>query len=399
MDVCSTVTIEKLVYGGAGLGRIEGRVVLAPFVLPGETTRVEVRRERPGMLEASLVEVLAPSPHRVAPVCPYFGRCGGCAYQHASYEFQLDQKRAILVEALRRVGKIRAPDRIEVIAGPPWEYRNRSQFHLAGGRIGYLEAGSHRLCPVDHCPISSPRINEALQALREMMEEPRFPRFVRSIELFTNETDLQLNVLETGRPPAREFFDWCAERIPGAGAAALDYAAAGATFRVGYRSFFQVNRLLIDRLAEAALEDAEGGSAVDLYGGVGLFSIGLARRFATVAAVESSASAHRDLEFNAAREGVAIEARRTAAAGFLAGLEKAPDFVLADPPRAGLGAQVVKELLRLGPPRLTIVSCDPTTLARDLAALLGRGYRIEKLVLIDLFPQTYHLEAVAQLRR
>src|SRR5690348_148946 len=153
------VTVEKLVYGGEGLGRVDGRVVLAPFVLPGERIRAQPEREKPGLVRARVLEVLQPAPERVAPLCPYFGRCGGCHYQHAPYELQLAAKLEILREELRRVGKIEPPADIAVIAREPWGYRNRVQLHIEGGRLGYWEARSHKLCPIDQCPVSSPRLN------------------------------------------------------------------------------------------------------------------------------------------------------------------------------------------------------------------------------------------------
>jgi 23S rRNA (uracil1939-C5)-methyltransferase len=395
----SEIAIEKLVYGGRGLARTDGRVTLVPFVLPGERVRVRVESERRGVREARLLEVIEPAPGRTEPPCPCFFRCGGCHYQHAHYETQIEQKVAILREALARIGKIQAPEEIRAISGEPWGYRNRTQFHLAGGEIGFFGFGSRHLVPVDRCPISSPRINQALLALRSMQAERRFPGFVRSIELFTNELDVQLNVIEAGQPVSKRFFDWCAEKIPGYAADAIDYAASSATYRVRHRSFFQVNRHLVDALVETALEGAEGsGLALDLYSGVGLFAIPLARRFAKVVAAESSASASGDCAFNAERAGVRVEARRQAVEAFLEEAEETPDFVLADPPRAGLGPTVVRHLLRLKPPRLTIVACDPATLARDLAALGAGGYRVERLALVDLFPQTFHVESIADLR-
>ncbi|MGO9095796.1 MAG: class I SAM-dependent RNA methyltransferase [Bryobacteraceae bacterium] len=390
------VTIEKLVYGGCGLARIGGRVVLAPFVLPGETARVRVDEKG---FQADLEEVVTPAAGRADPSCPFYERCGGCHYQQAVYELELEQKQAILREVLRRVGKIEAPEEIRAIGGPPLEYRNRAQFHLAGGEIGYYAHGSRRLVPVDRCPISSPKINQALAALREMLPERRFPRFVRSLELFTNETEVQLNVLETGQPVAQRFFDWCAERVPGFTGGAIEYPLRQDLYRVRGRSFFQVNRFLIEQMVDCALEGAGGGTALDLYAGVGLFSLPLARRFAAVTAVESSGNAAGDLEFNAARAGLAITVRQQAVEEFLAALDQAPDFVLADPPRTGLGKAVVRELLRLRPARLVVVACDPATLARDLGALTGGGYAIERMTLIDLFPRTFHIEAVVGLSR
>lgn len=388
--------MEKLVYGGDGLARVDGRVVFAPFVLPGERARVRAEQEKPGMVKAATEAVLEPSAERVAAPCPYFGRCGGCHYQHAAYEFQLAAKRQILVEELRRLGKIEAPAEIETVAGEPWGYRNRAQLHVENGRLGYREARSHKLCSIDRCPISSPKLNEAIAKLVGMLRDRRWPRFVRGIELFTDERQLQLNVTETERPVARRFFEWCAEEIPGVVANTLDYDGR---FRVSRNSFFQVNRFLLDRLVETAIGGASGETALDLYSGVGLFTLALAPNFGRVAAVESGSTAVRDLLFNAERGGMGnVSANVATAESWLEKLETAPDLVVLDPPRAGLGKVVVGRLAVLKPRAVTIVSCDPATLARDLAGLLAAGYRVEKMALVDLFPQTYHLETVVRLQ-
>jgi 23S rRNA (uracil1939-C5)-methyltransferase len=389
------VTVEKLVYGGDALARLNGQVTLTPFALPGERISAAAEREKPGLIHARTLAVLDPSPQRVAPRCPYFGRCGGCHYQHAGYEFQLEAKRAILAEELRRVGKSEPPEEITVVAADPWGYRNRAQLHIENGRIGYREARSHKLCAIESCPIASPKINQTIGALAGMLRDSRWPRFLRSVEIFTDERQVQLNVLETERPVARRFFDWCAETIPGLVPGALDYQDR---FRVSRNAFFQVNRCLADKLVEIALEGAGGETALDVYAGMGLFSLDLARRFRQAAAVESGAAAAGDLAFNAERAGLAnLRVERRTAEAYLDALERAPDFVLLDPPRAGLGKAVVQRLIDLRPLAVTIVACDPATLARDLAALLGAGYRIEKMTLVDLFPQTYHLETVVRL--
>lgn len=370
--------IEKWVYGGDGLARLDGRVALVPFVLPAELARVAVGKD----VRAELIEIVEPSPDRVAPPCPIFARCGGCHYQHAPYEYQLARKVEILREQLRRVGKIDFQGEIETISGPPLGYRNRSQFHIENGKIGYLAARSHDLIPVTgDCPISSPRVNQALALLRERLNDPKFPRFVHQIEIFSNETEIQINAIETDRPVARSFYDWMGS------VNALNYAG----FRVSPRSFFQVNRFLIDQLALSALEGKHGRTALDLYAGAGLFARTMKEEFEEVTAVESGASAVRDLEVNV--PGIRIEHVRVE--DHLSKLDCAPDFVLADPPRSGLGKIVATHLNRLAPPRMTIVSCDPATLARDLA-VLGK-YKIDRLTLIDLFPHTYHLETIVHL--
>ena len=389
--------MEKLVYGGDGLGRIDGRVVFAPFVLPGERIRARAEQEKPGLVRARMLEVLDAAPDRVAAPCPVFGVCGGCHYQHAPYEFQLEVKRRILREELRRLGKIDAPAEIATVSGEPFRYRNRVQLHVEGTQIGYREARSHKLVAVGGCPVASPKIEEAIGALHRMTRDGRWPRFMRSLEIFTDERHVQINVLETERPVARRFFEWCAAEIEGVVEGALDYRGE---FRVSSNSFFQVNRFLVDRLVESALAHAEGETATDLYAGVGLMSMPLARRFREVTAIESGAGAVRDLWFNAERAGLGnIRGLQQTAEEHLAQLARAPDFMLADPPRAGLGKAVVKRLCELKPRHLVIVACDPSTLARDLAGLLTAGYRVERMALVDLFPQTYHLETIVELKQ
>lgn len=394
------VKIEKWVYGGSGLTRTEQGVVLVPFAMPGEIVQLADVKRRAGVAEGRVAGIVEPSPHRIEPRCPVFGRCGGCHYQMAPYEFQVEAKLAILREVFARVGRIPAPEPVRAVTGEPWGYRNRSQFHFGKHTLGYKMAGSDKVVDVEQCPVSAPELNAALKALRAARRDRRFPRFLQQVELFTNGSRTMVNVLETteGRGVARGFFAWLAERIPGAADGELFYEACGERFRVSHRSFFQVNRFLIEPLVECALEGAAGDEALELYAGVGLFTVPLARRTARVTAVESDGSAARDLEFNLAAAGVRAEARRMQAGQYLTSLTKTPDFVLADPPRAGLGKRVVQELIRLRPPRLHLVSCDPATLARDVAALCGAGYAFESLVLVDLFPQTYHIEAVARLR-
>jgi 23S rRNA (uracil1939-C5)-methyltransferase len=387
-----TITIEKLVYGGDGLARIDGEVVLTPFVLPGEKAEIEREPSRSGAARGRLVQLIEPAAERVKPECPYFERCGGCHYQHAAYEAQVAAKRAILAETLARVGKISGIPEIRAISSEPYGYRNRIQLHFMNGRIGYRELRSHKLCAVEVCPISSPRLDECIRALNRMVRDRAWPDFLRTAELFTNETDVQLNVIETQRPLAKRFFDWCARELPGYTPGAIDYDG----FRVSYGSFFQVNRFLIRQLVDEVTAGVSGRFVVDLYAGVGLFTVALAKSFERVIAVESGSGAVRDLEANAARAGIKVEAAIESVDVYLHKLTESPDCVLADPPRTGLGRAVVKRLVEIRPRELTIVACDPATLARDARLLLDAGYRLAGLTVVDLFPQTYHIETVAR---
>lgn len=373
-----TLTIEKLVYGGEGLARLEGKVVLTSFVAAGEVVSAEIERAKNDLWRGRLVEVLEPASSRVVPGCPYFGRCGGCQYQHIDYASQFEQKQAILREVLQRVGKIEFAGEIGVVSSEPWQYRNRVQVHIQDGAVGYFAQGSRDLCAIDHCPISSPRLNEAIGKIAEM----DLRGISSAVELFTNETDVQVNVVD--RVPRRAL-----DMLAGLGVTTpIQYEG----FQVSRNSFFQINRFLVDRLVETAIGDAKGDWAIDLYAGVGLFSKKLTGRFGKVTAVESGGSAFRDLEQNFGQEAVHANVE-----DYLARLEGKPDFILADPPRAGLGKQVVRDLVRIRAPRVTIVSCDPATLARDLTGLIAENYRIEKITLADLFPQTFHLETVVEL--
>lgn len=396
------VNIEKLVYGGEGLARLEGgKVAFVPYVLPGERLSAETVSAKGGVIRARPLAWQVRSPERETPLCPLFSECGGCHYQHIPYERELAYKRDILRESLERIAKIRWEGSIETVSADEWGYRNRTQLRIgAKGEVGFLAAGSRRLVGAERCDINSAKLNQALETLRGMTRQRRFPRFLKEVEFFTNETDVQMNVLATERPLARSFFDWCAREIDGFAAGdSLEYPGGGFLFRVGARSFFQVNRLLIDKLVEAAVGGERGRTALDLYAGVGLLTLPLAKAFERVIGVDSSLAAVRSLQFNAERAGLNVRAAHLNVDRFLAGLDEQVDLVVADPPRSGLGRAVTAELLRLAPTSIVLVSCDPSTLARDLTALLAGGYAIESLRLIDLFPRTYHLETIVRLTR
>ncbi len=418
------IRIEKLVYGGEGLGRIEGRAVLVPLVLPGERVAAQPVKEQPRLIRARLEQVLEPSPGRIPPGCPYFTRCGGCHYQHTGYEQQLRHKAAILRESLQRIGKIAAPEP-EVTPSPPWNYRNRTQFKTEKRsgtlEIGYFEMGSHRLLPVDLCPISSPRINALIPQLRELGKRPDFPGGSGEIEAFVSHDDASvlLNVTALGPWPetlvgaAREIIPDLASlsvsepagrppRVFGRGH--ILYRAAEMDFRVSHGSFFQTNRLLADSFAQQAVDGLAGDTAVELFSGVGYFTLRLARAVRRVIAVEANPAAVRDLESNRNRAGAQnIDSQAVSSAEYLekraARKQPRPDAVFLDPPRAGLGRRAAEHLAALGAPAIVYVSCDPATLGRDLAALIAHGYRLARLRLVDLFPQTFHIESIATLER
>jgi 23S rRNA (uracil1939-C5)-methyltransferase len=424
------ITIEKLIYGGEGLAHHDGSTVFVPFVLPAERVSAALVEQKKKFIRARVERVLDPSPERASARCPHFAVCGGCDYQHIPYDSQLKYKSDILRETLRRIGRIEWTGEITAHASPAWGYRNRAQWKVrplgedgAGGvGIGYFRANSTALCAVEDCSILSPLLLKTLLALRAAAAAGVLPRELREIEAFAGAGDSKLLVTATfaGFPRAAEalveklratvpeiesllFHDPTRERMELDGPGFIDCEAAGSTYRVGHFSFFQVNRFLADDLVSTVVEgEAEGRLALDLFAGVGLFSAPLAKRFARVVAVESNPAAARDLEANAsgrvARSGRMIEVHTADVEEFLAKLKEKPELVVLDPPRAGLTSGTIKHLARMAPARITYVSCDPPTLARDLAAFAKSGYEISSVHLFDLFPQTFHMEAVVGLR-
>jgi len=428
------VEIGKPVYGGAFLARLEGKAVFVPLALPGEQARVRLTQSKPGYATAELEEIVASAPERVAPGCAYFGVCGGCDYQHTGYENQLALKQAILRETLER-GGVTAPEELRVLAAKPWGYRNRIRLAFdAAGNPGYRGRRSHAVTAVSECPIAAPLLATAAQAAAELMRQFCVALKPSEIALFCDarETELLVSVVcaNTATKGFKEFAAALQERVAalkGAallvegqagrkgpvqpprivaewGAGSLRYGAAGFDYRVDQGAFFQVNRWLVDALVDEVTAGQHGGLAWDLFAGVGLFARRLTAQFGRVVAVESAPSATRALAENL--KGTCGAPVRAATLDYLSGGRKgargeaaAPDFVVVDPPRTGLGAETCALLAGVGAVALAYVSCDPATLARDLKLLVGAGYRIESITLADLFPQTYHLETVVHLRR
>jgi 23S rRNA (uracil1939-C5)-methyltransferase len=421
------LTIEKLVYGGDGLARLpEGKTVFLPFVLPAEEISATIVQEKSSFARATVDQVLKPSPYRVQPNCQYFAACGGCHYQHAGYTAQLENKRAILKETLLRNGKLDWKGEIITHSGEPWGYRNRSRLKVRGGAdfaIGYHRMGSHDLLPVKQCPISSPAINRVLAHVWEMGEAGKVPASINEIEFFADHADTKMVLEIYLAPDAPEMHDFAAALQakapeikgiaffvestgpePGSeqpkytvGDAALPYQVGEKSFRVSTGSFFQVNRYLVRELVQTVVGDFHGKIAMDLYAGVGLFATHLSKRFDQVFAVESAAASSADLQANAVKNVVPV---LSTAEGFLPRcINMQPDLVVVDPPRAGLGAKVTQLLAALRVKRIVYVSCDPATLARDTRLFLETGYHVEEVHMVDLFPQTFHIESVVRLAR
>jgi 23S rRNA (uracil1939-C5)-methyltransferase len=418
------VTIEKPIYGGAFLARAEGKAIFTPLTLPGEQARVCIVDDRRGYAFAEAEEIVSAAPERTTPPCPHFGPCGGCHYQHAGYEAQIAFKEDILRETLERAG-VSPPKEITVLAGEPWKYRNRIRLAFdAAGNPGYRGRRSHDIVPIRECPIAAPVLVDAALAAAELFRHSSFAGRPAEMSLFCDarESALLFNAKVAnpskalvedfsgelgGEVPALRGVEFSTEGLPGRqshasarwGASSLVYRVANFDYRVDFGAFFQVNRWLVDEFVESVAAGHRGNVAWDLYAGVGLFSRRLSTNFDRVIAVESASAAMPALEANLA--GTSATAHRGTTIEFLHRGRTAarPDLIVVDPPRAGLGAEVTTRLAEIAAPALVYVSCDPATLARDLRPLLSAGYTIEDLSLADLFPQTFHIETVVQLRR
>jgi 23S rRNA (uracil1939-C5)-methyltransferase len=434
------LTIEKLVYGGDGLARLtqleeaRAKTVFVPFVLRGEQVEASSLEAKPGFVRAALENVVVPSAQRIAPLCPYFQRCGGCHYQHTGYDNQLAIKREILRETLERTAKIKWEGEIHLHASPPWGYRNRTRMKVGDEpfRLGYYRHNSHDLLPIETCPISSPLINRTIAAIWEMGRGGAFSGYrLSEIEFFADHGDEKLQIelhatqakskaawedligkLRTYLPSLSSAAVFSIRMIPTKGKTRQEHEMhTDASFQpepfiyktheTGYRvspgAFFQTNRFLIDRLLELVSAGTRGKLALDLYAGVGLFSAGLATGFERVESVEIEPACFRDLRSNVPSN---VRVHRLTSADYLkTSAPQKPDLVVVDPPRAGLGRDVAGKLASLGAKRVTYVSCDPATLARDLVAFLQSGYVLGEMHLVDLFPQTFHIESVVHLER
>jgi 23S rRNA (uracil1939-C5)-methyltransferase len=390
----TVVRIDGLAAGGDGVGRdAEGRVLFVPLTAPGDRVRVRIVESRKRFARGEVLELLEAGPARTTPPCAVFGSCGGCTWQHLSYEAQLAAKGTIVEEALRRIGRFDPEAPLHVTPSPsPYGYRSRARLVQEGERLGYRMRRSHRICVIDACPVLRPELQAELGRKR-----PRRPS--RSAGPRTDEGPIEWDLAVGDRGEVR------ARRTGGRESAAdpIELDVGGDLVRVSRGVFGQSNSLLVGALADAVVRRATAGresvSALELYAGAGLFTLGLARRFDRVWAVEANPGAVADLRFNLARAGLdSVETHAGTVEGVLPGLGlRAPDVLVLDPPRSGVSPAAMAEIESLGARRIVYVSCDPATLARDLGRLRDHGYRLDQVEAFDLFPQTPHVESVATL--
>jgi 23S rRNA (uracil1939-C5)-methyltransferase len=402
------VTIERILPGGLGLAHADGRTVMVALAAPGDRLRVSVDRVKGNVAFALIEEVIEPSPQRVDPPCQYFGRCGGCDFQQLTYQAQLDAKVEIIKDCLHRIGRIENVPDFQITPAPnPWHYRTRAQWQYDAIRrkLGYFESGSRRVCDVAECAVLAPQLQQTLSVLRERMQEGSLPEDARDFRAVAGDEGVSLAPDPGGNPTVREGAD---PKLNREEVRVISRQISGETYRLNAERFFQANGDLVPQLIDAALNEASGETAVELYCGVGLFTVPLARRFVQVSGIEGDAAATRFARANlesANLENTQIINQDVGdwlehdAAARLSGRDESPqaDFLLLDPPRTGAESRVIAGVLTLKPKRISYVSCDPATLARDLRKLIGGGCTLESIAAFDMFPQTHHVETVVRL--
>ncbi len=391
------------------MGHAEGRTIFVSLAAPGDVARVRIDRTRGKIAFASIVELVEPSPDRVDPLCPYFGRCGGCDFQQLSYRAQLDAKVEIIRDCLRRIAGLASPPEISITPSPnEWRYRSRANWQVesvarplgrAAGitsfepsptvgslpaqsrKVGYFERGSHVVCDVEDCVVLDAQLELTLETVREVTH---FPDSLSEVDAVAGDEGVSLT------PPIGSY-----------GPVEVTRMLAGETYTFSAAAFFQINHALLEALIASALKDQRGTKAVDLYCGVGLFTLPLARRFFQVIAVEgnlvSASFASRNLRDADLNNCIVVDQPVERWLESNVDTIGVVDFLVVDPPRSGIEKEARAGLAQLRPRRIGYVSCDPATLARDLKDLFSAGYSLDSIAAFDMFPQTHHVETVVHL--
>ncbi|WP_447965570.1 23S rRNA (uracil(1939)-C(5))-methyltransferase RlmD [Nitrospira sp. Ecomares 2.1] len=429
--------IEKLVAGGFSLGRLNGQVVLCAGGIPGESVEVEILSRRKGVSQGKILQVQDPAESRVVPPCPVVGRCGGCQLQHVQYEEQLSQKRLILEDTLRRIGKIFDVPIFPVIPSPrPYGYRQVLRMGIGDGPdglfLGFFESGTQQLLPVDTCFLVDDKMRSVIDAVRSSLRSLVIDGMnLESVEIRWSQLEEVGLLVFRGRAVTKEHVErlmnvcseipnikgWIYERADAPehdsrhrlrhqpivrGADHVWEAFRGLRLKMGYRSFMQANWnvfQLLGKMVGEWLGYLKGQRILELYAGTGPLGLSLASQGAHVTCVEGDPFAIHD-----ARESLRINeitgcrVRISSVESYLMTVKSgAYDVILLDPPRAGLNPKVVDRLGVLQVPRLFYLSCDAPSLARDIKSLCEKGYTIQRMQPFDMFPQTAHLETLVEL--
>ncbi len=425
MSDTEKITIEALAYGGDGVGHIGEKVVFVPNTAPGDIAEVTVTEDKGSFFRGTVSSIISPSPDRVEPFCPHAGICGGCQWQHVSYEAQCRWKRTIVEETVKRICGIDSVNVEDCVASPSDRaFRTIARYPSVQAKKGYIsgyhERRSKKIVDIESCPIATDRINRVSAVLREYMREQFREVMVKEITIQASKNDDSL-LLTISTFPGMELdavAETLSEQLPEVtgiihrgeqGQFIARYGdnfryeqVAGKRFRIEERSFFQINVEQAEQLAALVSEFAgtdNPGLVVDGFGGVGLFSLGVFPPETEIHLYDLSRSAVKDSRFNAREMNYrSFSAHSTDAAGATGAIGYADTLIL-DPPRSGLGEEAVAASAALDAKKIISISCNPTTLARDLKQFLALGYSIEKIVPIDMFPHSFHIETVSLLTK
>lgn len=404
------VSIEKLIFGGDGLAHLpDGRAVFIPFVLPGETVHIRLVEDKPRFARGMPVEITKASPWRISPKCPHFTTCGGCHYQHISYERQVEYKMEILRDQLTRIGKFQDPPLKKIIPSPTaWNYRNNIQFHPSvDGELCFLNFQGKELVPIHECHLPLEGINEVwpqvhLEAGSGISRLSFRQDSQEEIMALLEGEDETAPEFEMDLPISATYLNHVGETTNLAGEDALLFQIHDQNLRVSPESFFQVNtaqaEAMVFHIKDLVSNHASKLKILELFSGVGLLSMFLAEHSTKLVAIESSSSACFDFAINLDWFDN-VDLYEGTVEDVLPGLEFSPDLVLLDPPRSGLEKEARLALIALGCPEIIYISCDPATLARDLKYFVEAGYKVETIQPLDMFPQTYHVECVVLMSR
>jgi 23S rRNA (uracil1939-C5)-methyltransferase len=416
------VKIDSMAFGGNGVARVEGKVVFIPYTISGEEAWIEIVEEKRSYSIGKLNRLIDPSPWRVVSPCPYFGVCGGCQWQHINYSTHGELKEEILREVLERIGGMEKIPSITVLPSPDaYGYRVRVQLKVKGNGIGYYQERSHHLVEIDHCPIAHPLVNQLIQFLRKDL--PAFSR-MQEIEINVSPEEEKgiclFHPVSPGRnsPDSLKTLDdptlkgFAVVREGGLDlfgnpsltltvAFALDGEEKSVRLQASPGSFFQVNLKQNQKLVQTVLEysDLKGNERIlDLYSGIGNFTLPLAMGAKEVIGIEENKRAVKDARFNAERNEIenCSFVRTKVEDALKSWSEKPPDLLILDPPRTGCKT-IIDQVAALKSEKIIYTSCEPTTFSRDLRLFSERGYSLDRLALIDMFPQSFHMEVVGLL--
>jgi len=381
------IHLTGIAHLGEAIGKYNGKVVFVPYGIPGETVKARIIKDEGDYLRAEIIEVIEPSFFRENPPCSLFGLCGGCSFQHVSYSYQTKLKEIVVIEQLKRIGGFENPEdftELTIKAENPYNYRNRGDFSINREKIlGFKMRGTHKFIHVDYCHIMHEKINKILSILQGKTPKRKTHnitiRYGVNTEKWLIQPEIDLTEIDTGQ----KFYT---EKL------------LGKEFLISAPSFFQVNTYQAEKLVQAVLKyiKSEDKTIIDAYAGVGTFTVFLAEKAERVIAIEESRSAYKDAQINIKNyDNITYLCQKTEEV--LSELKLDTDAIVLDPPRVGCMKEVLQGIAEKNIKKVIYVSCEPSTLARDLKYLKGKGYHLIEIQPVDMFPQTYHIENVALL--